>query len=109
MPTWTWPVVAGQRVEIAPRVRVAKFGDGYEQRVADGINTQLRRFEVRLAADEFTVKAADDFLRTRGGVEAFDWTALDHRPGKWVCRSWSICYSAGGGAELDATFEEVPL
>ena len=107
MATWTWPVVGGERMEMSPRVRVAKFGDGYEQRAPDGINTLLRKWGVRLAADEATVKAADDFLRARAGVEAFDWTALDHRPGKWVCRAWSVSYGPGGGAELTATFEEV--
>jgi phage-related protein len=107
MATWTWPVASGERVEITPRVRVARFGDGYEQRVADGIHTLARRFSVRLAAGEATVKAADDFLRARGGVEPFDWVALDHRPGRWVCRSWSVAYASGGGAELSATFEEV--
>lgn len=107
MTTWTWPIAAGERVEITPRVRVSKFGDGYEQRVADGINTLPRKWSIRLAASTATVNAADAFLRARGGVESFDWVALDGRPGRWVCRTWSVSYDSGDGAELAATFEEV--
>mgnify|MGYP002712599259 CR=1 FL=1 len=96
-------------MEMSPRVRVARFGDGYEQRAPDGIHALQRKWSVRLAADEATVKAADDFLRSRAGVESFDWTPPDHRPGRWVCRTWSVAYGPGGGADLSATFEEVAL
>lgn len=99
--------MAGERVEIAPRVRVARFGDGYEQRVADGINALRRKWSVRLAADTETVNAADAFLRAHGGTQWFDWIALDGVAGRWVCRSWSVSYASGDGAELSATFEEV--
>lgn len=107
MSDWTWPIAARERVEIVPRVRVARLGDGYEQRVADGIHTLARKWSVRLAADTATVNAADAFLRARGGVQSFAWTALDGQPGRWVCRSWSVSYASGDGAELSATFEEV--
>lgn len=107
MAVWTWPVVAGEALEIEPRVKVARMGDGYEQRVADGIHTMPRRYSIRLSADDATVAAADAFLRARAGIEAFDWTALDGHPGRWVCRKWSRSFDAGGGGTLSATFEEV--
>jgi phage-related protein len=107
MATWTWPIAAGEALEIEPRVKVARMGDGYEQRVANGIHTMPRRYAVRLAADDATLAAAEGFLRARGGVESFDWTALDGASGRWVCRKWSRSFDAGGGGVLQATFEEV--
>lgn len=107
MATWTWPVVAGQGVEIETTARVARFGDGYEQRAANGLRPLRRRFDVRLAADYSVVKQADDFLRARAGIESFDWTPQDGVAGRFVCRKWSVSYGPGNGAELSASFEEV--
>lgn len=107
MSVWTWPVASGERAELTPRVRVARFGDGYEQRVGDGINRLARRWSIRLAASQTVVNQADAFLRGLGGVQSFAWTALDGQPGRWVCRAWSIAYGPADGAELTATFEEV--
>lgn len=104
---WTWPVAVDSTLEVTPQVRVARFGDGYEQRAAAGIRSVQRSFAVRLSADIDTVKMAEAFLRARAGVEAFDWTPLDLQPGKFVCRKWSVRYGAGFAADLDATFEEV--
>lgn len=106
MATWTWPVAAGDAVEIEPRVRVSRLGDGYEQRVADGINTMQRRVPVRLVADHDTVDAAEAFLVARGAVEAFDWTGIDGVSRRWVCRKWSRAWRVQS-SELSATFEEV--
>lgn len=106
MATWTWPVVAGDAVEVEPRVLVSRLGDGYEQRVADGINTMLRRMSVRLVADHDTVDAAEVFLVARGAVEAFDWAGLDGVLRRWVCRKWSRSWRVDS-SELSATFEEV--
>lgn len=107
MSDWTWPVVAGAQIEVAPRVRVARFGDGYEQRVADGINAMPRRISVLLRERRQIVQAADAFLRAHAGVQTFTWTPPDGGAGQWVCRTWSISYPAGDVAELSATFEEV--
>jgi phage-related protein len=107
MATWTWPVAVDSALEVTPQVRVARFGDGYEQRAAAGLRSVVRSFAVRLSANIDTVKAAEEFLRARAGVESFDWTPLDHQPGKFVCRKWSVRYGSGSGADLDAVFDEV--
>lgn len=107
MARWTWPIAIDEPIRTAPRVRVAKFGDGYEQRAADGINTLLRTVSVRLAADLDTLDAAEQFLINRGGVEAFNWYDPKGQDGLWVCRSWTRRDGVTGG-ELSATFEEVP-
>ena len=56
----------------APRVLVANFGDGYEQRIADGINTLNEiynlTFATRLKEDIDDIVA---FLDGKGGVSSF--------------------------------------
>ena len=62
----------------SPRVRIQKFGDGYEQRLAEGINNIVDNFTLSFIN---RVKAeADDiiaFFETKAGVTAFDFTYPD--------------------------------
>lgn len=62
----------------APRVRRQVFGDGYEQRLVEGINNVVENFQVsfvnkpKLDADDLVA-----FLETQAGVTAFDFTYPD--------------------------------
>lgn len=77
-------------VTVTPRVRVAEFGDGYNQRTGDGINTM--RENVNLRWDSIRSSVADTiitFFEARAGVELFYYTI----PGsvtqkKYRCVSW---------------------
>ena len=40
MATFTWIASIGASLTVKPNVRKVSFGDGYEQRLAYGINTQ---------------------------------------------------------------------
>jgi phage-related protein len=94
-------------VETTPRVRVARFGDGYEQRAAEGINRLPRRWSLRFVRHDDELDAIEAFLAARGGVEAFDWTPPKGAAGKWVCRSWRRSLTQPGFGEISCTFEEV--
>jgi len=66
------------RKSSAPRVRSAKFGDGYEQRRVDGINNIKETYNVTF--NNRTVSEADDiiaFFDTKAGVTSFDFTLPD--------------------------------
>jgi len=61
-----------------PRVRSAKFGDGYEQRRVDGINNINESYSVNF--NNRTSSEADDiiaFFNTNGAVTSFDFTLPD--------------------------------
>jgi len=64
----------GLKADSKPRVLVANYGDGYEQRVAAGINNTPEVWNLtwknRSAADANKIIG---FLETQGGVTAFDW------------------------------------
>lgn len=91
-----------------PRVLTAKFGDGYEQRVGDGINIRSRSwqlvFKQRTSTEMAPIIA---FLRAQNGITAFDWTDPDGVAGKFVCRDWQKTTNTAVTQTLTCTFEEV--
>lgn len=108
MAAFAWFVSLNSSREIAPRVREAKFGDGYAQSIGDGINTQPRSWSVRIDnTDAAEADAIDTFLVARDGSEAFDWTDPRGHVGRWVCKRWNLTEHGGGVASISATFEEV--
>ena len=74
-----------------PRIREAQFGDGYSQRLRFGLNhnpsTHTIEFTYR---DNTEANAIINFLKDRGGVEAFDWTPpwSGGVAGKFICKTW---------------------
>jgi phage-related protein len=108
MPTFDWTPKTAEKT-VTPRVKVARFGDGYEQRVVDGINAQAARWSLTFSRETADLDAIEAFLRARGAAEAFDWLA----PGatatiRVVCREWTRTPHTGlRTGELSCTFEEV--
>lgn len=91
MAVFTYTPDFGARVNVKPRIRVVAFGDGYEQRVADGINARNDvwdlTFDNRTNSD---TSAIISFLEARAGVEAFDWTPPNEATAiRVVCREWN--------------------
>lgn len=81
METFTPPVAPSPDLGFAvePRVLVTRFGDGYSQRAADGLNTMRRRYESLRWENVSQAEAAAmiAFFEARQGVEAFLWTPPD--------------------------------
>ena len=64
--------------QAAPRVRVAQFGEGYQQRAIDGINNIVDTYTIMFSNREKI--EADDilaFFDTKAAVTAFDFTIPD--------------------------------
>jgi phage-related protein len=92
---------------ITPNVQQIKFGDGYEARLALGLNTKLARWDVsftKTAQDAVTIL---NFLKARGAVEAFAWTDPLNRAGVYVCREWSSLQESFGIYTIRGVFEEI--
>ncbi len=108
MATFTWSASIGASVALKPNVRRVAFGDGYEQRVAFGINTQPEVWELEFRA-KTTVEAAaiDAFLRARGAVQAFDWTSPAGTSAKFTCEEWSRSVDEPNVETVRATFKQV--
>lgn len=108
MTTFTWTPEFGSSGQATPNVTVNKFGDSYEQRVAQGMNSVKESWSLTFAqreSAEFTAIAA--FLVARGGVEAFNWTTPEGNAIVAVCRAWNKLPQKGSRWTVTATFEQV--
>jgi phage-related protein len=100
------PSVSSSSEESA-KILSSQFGDGYEQRISDGINSIKRSWQVSFSGKKEYINEIRDFLRARNGVESFEWTPPDGEEGKWTCDSWNKTYASGSVHTLRTTFKEV--
>lgn len=91
-----------------PRVRKFQAGDGYEQRVRFGLNTDPKEWSLTFANRTDTEREnIVGFLEARGGVESFDWTPPRGGAGKFVCEEWQVTLSNCNNNQIQAKFREV--
>lgn len=108
MATFTHPASKGSRSESNPRILSNKFGDGYEQRIGDGINTLLPVWQLQFnTLSQSDANSIVSFFESHAGVTAFDWTPPTGSAGKFVCKTWTITPD-GMIFDISATFEKVP-
>lgn len=93
-----------------PRILAIKFGDGYEQRAADGLHNDLQSWQLTFApipvADAETIEAF--FVDNATAVTPFTWTApRASTSSKFLCRSWTRTIVSPLTDSITATFEEV--
>ena len=99
--SFTWIPDFAAKMTHKPNVRVARFGDGYEQRVQFGINADLQVWDVTFRdRSDAEAGAIDAFLATAGALQSFAWQP----PGaaavlKFVCRQWSKSPTHGQGTQ----------
>lgn len=109
MATFTFVPDFGLNAAFKPRVRTAQFGDGYQQRVPDGINTRQDvwnlNFSVRTDTETASILA---FLEARAGSEAFDWTPPNESFAiRVVCREWNRTLDRPNQNTVTAKFDRV--
>lgn len=107
MEEFHWCVAPNMSVKVEPKVKTIKFGDGYEQRIKDGINNNLRSYSVTLKLARDEAYLIDEFLSRHGGVKVFLWREPNtHRLIKVKCGSWSLNVT-NFVTTITTTFEEV--
>ena len=108
MATFTWIASIGASLNLKPNVRKVSFGDGYEQRLAFGINTQPEIWSLEFRGKSTAEAAAiDNFLRARGAVQSFDWTTPSGIAGKFLCEEWSRTVEEPNLENIRVTFRQV--
>lgn len=101
------PAYASQ-LRVTPRARSAKFGDGYEQRVADGINTQPQVWQLTFTnVDTATADAIEAALEGYAGVTAFTWTPTGKSQIRVLCRDITRSYPTANMSTITCVFEQV--
>jgi phage-related protein len=86
----------------------ARFGDGYSQRAADGINTNRRIFSLRWTAlTQAEASVISDFLSAQDGYKVFNWmhpvTTVVYQV---ACRRYSRQYQDSVISSISAEFEQ---
>jgi phage-related protein len=109
MSTFTWTPDFRAQKQSKPTVTPIKFGDGYEQRVSNGINTNSGTFSLQFSNREVAeIDAIEAFLDARAAVESFDYTPPRSATAiKVVCREWSRVTESATMDSLSAKFEQV--
>lgn len=92
----------------APATNNAKFGDGYEQRAENGINSLPEIWDLAFNnRDLADANAIDTFFKDRKGVTYFEWTTPTGVSGKFICRTWNYTLVNAILATVTARFEQV--
>ena len=97
----------------APKVLKAVFGDGYEQRVANGINNIHETYSVSFSGREKDfIDDVIDFLDTKAGVTKFAFIIPDTNSGgeqtvQVVCDDYSTNFEHDDFYSLTATFRRI--
>lgn len=94
----------GAALECKPSVEVAKYGDGYEQRVGTAINAQANKWSLKFTRE---AAAALAFVKARNGQESFTWTDPLGVSGSYVCREWNLSHLGATHFALLCDFEQV--
>ena len=95
------------------RIFRTEFGDGYEQRLANGINNLAESYGVSFS--NRTKEEIDDinaFFANKGAGTAFNFTIPDSNNSgettvKVICDKWSQAYRYGDYYSCSATFRRV--
>ena len=98
----------GSRKNSQPNIRIAQFGDGYQQRSTFGINQNLKIYQFTWQnISETNADEIETFLDARAGVEKFNYTPAGESSKKFICRKWNKTIPYLNRATITATFEEV--
>lgn len=108
MADFTYTPASAQRKR-QPAVKRVQFGDGYEQVMPAGINSNPAAWDLTFVdKPPGRVAAIEAFLSARLGATSFTWAPPDGSAEINVrCRGWQDTFAPGGIRALAATFEQV--
>lgn len=102
--TFKWKVERNVTPSIEYRVIETRFGDGYTQLSADGINTKDVSYSIRVHARTNEAKQIMDFFDRHKGIKSFFWTPPLDTIGLFTCRDPSWNDEGGGLYSITGTF-----
>jgi phage-related protein len=109
-PSWpaNIPISYESQSKSTPRIMIAKFGDGYEQRSPDWINNLPREISIKVDQTRDIVQQLQQFLASTKGSQAFLYTPYDDTQGTFVAdQGWQVTEKGYDYALLEVTIREV--
>lgn len=111
-PYFFWTPSYNSPVKDIPRIKKIVFGNGYTQRIPDGLYNKLISINVifDLRSNQEATAIAH-FLDIRGGVESFLFTPPQpfNKQKRFVCENFTPNYIFYNNNSISAEFTEVPI
>lgn len=94
----------------SPRFKKVNFGDGYEQRSSDGLNTDLKTFNLTFKGLPALMKSIEEFFegQAANGLTPFLWVDPDGVTRTVVAEKWDRRFDSPNWHSVVTTFREVP-
>jgi phage-related protein len=117
IPNFWWKPSYNASIKNTPKVIVNQFGNGYEQRIKDGINNNLINFTLRFDnRNELETTSILHFLAQRNGTESFIYnlpTIYAKSPlnlnTRFICMNWESIYVSYNNYQISCEFREVAV
>ena len=117
VPNFWWKPSYNARITNKPTIKKIKFGNGYEQRIIDGVNEKLK--EISLVFENRSEKETVSilhFLDQRNAQESFIYNiptiylkSTASLSSRFVCPEWSSSYISYNNYSIEVKLEEVPV
>ena len=96
-----------------PKVLKVQFGDGYEQRIAEGLNSSNENYQISYSnRPKAEIDDVAAFIDGKKGVTSFDYVIPDTNNSgettiKVVCDQYNLVYVSDSSYTFTATFRRV--
>jgi len=115
-PNFWWKPSYNANVKNSPKIIINKFGNGYEQRINEGINNNLINFsQVFENRNEKETVSILHFLKERNAQESFVYNLptiysknFSNLTTKFTCLNWESSYISYNNYTISCEFNEVP-
>lgn len=101
-----WLPNIGHSVSYKPNATPVNYGDGYELRLSNGLNTRPEIWSVTFSSNYAKIKEINAFLKSQNAVKSFFWRSPDNEVITVVCRDWAISTDEGVKS-ISTKFEQV--
>jgi phage-related protein len=109
-PSWPAgiPLSYESQNKAVPRIMIAKFGDGYEQRTPEWINNAPRQITIKVDQTRAIITQLVNFLASTQGSQAFLFTPPYDVQGTFVAdQGWTVTEKGYDYAILECVLREV--
>lgn len=105
---FTWdPRANNPQGDVTQRVLSAGFGDGYSQRVEDGINTRTESWPLSFTGRRAYMDPIKAFLDRHGGARSFLWTPPFGEQGRYLATGYKLIPHNPRLYTINVTFQQV--
>ena len=117
IPDFWWKASYNTQINNKPRIRYNQFGNGYQQRIPDGININLVEFDSTFEnRAELETVSILHFLAERNGQQSFVYNlptiyskSSNNLSTRFICAEWTPSYVSYNNYTINCKFIEVPV